>query len=111
MRKKSSSHATKISAADAHGNKKQWHTWEWEAIGEAEEAEHVPEPLQLHVEVHYVADVKTPVPEEVRGERRGATHREVGTVREVLGAAPAQVGRHERKPQSISCRLIKIRNH
>jgi hypothetical protein len=76
-----------------------------DAVG-AEEADHVPEPLHLHVEVHHVAHVETPVPEELRGERGGAAHREVGPAREVLGAPTAQVGPHEREAQRVRCRVL-----
>ena len=77
------------------------------AASGAEEVEQVAEPLHLQVEVHPpVADVETPVAEEVRAERRGAAHREVGPAREVLGAPPAQVGPHEREAQRVRCRVL-----
>jgi hypothetical protein len=65
--------------------------------------EQVPEPLHLHVAVHAVTDVETPVQEELRAERRGATHREVGTAREVLRIPPAQVRPHEREAHRVRC--------
>ena len=74
------------------------------AAAGAEEVEQVAEPLHLQIEVHPpVADVETPVAEEVRAERRGAAHREVGPAREVLRAPPAQIRPREREPHRVRC--------
>lgn len=76
-------------------------------VAGAEEAPQLVEPLHLHVEVHpSVVHVETPFPEELRAERGGAAHREVGPAREVLGAPPAQVRPYERDPQRLSCRFF-----